>query len=53
MFSKKYMFLAWMGKVLPSSLPQQLFEVIWNAEDQNNEFEMPDQTPSRLDLIES
>ena len=30
----------------------QLFEIIWNAEDQNNEFEMTDKNPAWLYLIE-
>ena len=29
------------GKILPSLLGLLLFEMIWNAEDQNNQFDKP------------
>ena len=31
------------GKRPPSSLALVLFEIVWNAEDQNNEFDKPEQ----------
>ena len=36
----------------PSSLALQLFEIVLEAEDQNNDFDMSDQNPVLFDLIE-
>ena len=38
-----YTRLSWRGEGSPSSHELQLYEILWNDEDQNHEFEIPDQ----------